>query len=53
MLDPHHERRRRWPDHVVKAEGGRTAVELELSPKNAVAVTPCCDELRTRLGICD
>jgi DNA-binding Lrp family transcriptional regulator len=33
VLNPHYERRRRWPDYVVETDGGRTAVELEFSPK--------------------
>jgi hypothetical protein len=33
VLNPRGERRRRWPDYVVETDHGRTAVELEFSPK--------------------
>lgn len=33
VLEPHGERRRRWPDYVVETDGGRTAAELEFSAK--------------------
>lgn len=36
VLDADHRRRLRWPDYVVEAPEGRTAVELELSPKTTV-----------------
>lgn len=33
LRTPHDQPRRRWPDYVISTDAGRTAVELEFSPK--------------------